>query len=235
MLDALSAVHIAMLQDQVRLQSISQNVSNMQTPGYKRQIVDSIGFHDQIEAQMSSVQTHTQYSLESAQGTLIQSNRPNELAISGEGFFEVQTDEDIFYTRRGDCHVNEKGELTTSTGALVLSENGSIHVDDTQFTVDKNGAILIDNQRVAQLNIVRFTHPEQLKAQGMGLYKTDEAPQPVDGSTHVLQGFLEQSNVQSVDEMMELVKTARHFEASQRVMRMTDELLSTAVNRLGEG
>lgn len=234
MLDALSAVHIAMLQDQVRLQSMNQNISNMQTPAYKRQRVDSTGFNEQVHANMSNVQAQMQYSTQVNQGTLIQSRRLQDLAITGEGFFEVQTNEGIFYTRRGDCHVNEKGELTTSDGAVLLGESGPIHVEDEHFSMNQQGAILIDNQPVAQLNIVRFAHPEHLQAQGMGLYRTDESPQPIDASTHVLQGFVEQSNVQSVDEMMELVKTSRHFESSVRVMHITDELLSNAINRLGD-
>ena len=235
MLDAISATHVAMLQDQVRLQSISQNVSNMQTPGYKRQLIEAEGFDEQIMAQMTSVSQELQRSTQFQQGTFIQSKQPNELSLAGDGFFEVQTDEGVFYTRRGDFHVNEQGELTTATGARLLGKGGALRVEDNAYTIDSSGNISIDNHKVDQVNVVRFSHPEQLNYHGQGLYESLEAPIPTDGSTRVLQGFLEQSNVKSIDEMMEMVKTSRHFEASQRVMRTADNMLSTAINQLGEG
>lgn len=235
MLDAISTAQIAMLQDQLRLQMISQNVSNMQTPGYKRQLIESIGFDEQLQSQMAHVSQQMITSTQNVQGTSIQSRLPNELALSGDGYFEVQTDSGVFYTRRGDFHVNEQGELTTVTGARLLGKSGTLHVDDNAFTIDTNGWLFVDNHKVDQVNVVQFTHPEQVNYIGQGLYESQQTPNPSDGKTRVLQGFLEQSNVKSIDEMMEMVKTSRHFEASQRIMRTADSLLSTAINQLGEG
>lgn len=235
MLDAITATQVAMLQDQLRLQSISQNVSNMQTPGYKRQLLDSTGFDEQFHAQMQNVSQQMHLSTQQVQGTVLQSQHAGDLALSGPGFFEVQAGDKTFYTRRGDFHVNEKGELATPTGAVLLGENGAIHVEDNAFSIDKSGSVFIDNRKVDQIQRVQFEHPEQLSALGHGLYESQESPQPVDSSTQVLQGHLEQSNVKSVDEMMEMVKTSRHYEGSARVMRTADSLLSTAINQLGEG
>lgn len=235
MLDAISATQVAMLQDQLRLQSISQNVSNMQTPGYKRQLIDSPGFDEQIQAQMATVSQRMDLSTQNLQGTFVQSRLSNELALSGDGYFEVQTDEGIFYTRRGDFHVNEHGELATATGARLLGKSGVLRVEDNAFTIDAKGGLFIDNHQVDQINVVQFSNPQALSYQGQGLYESREAPRPAGNATHVLQGYLEQSNVKSIDEMMEMVKTSRHFEASQRVMRTADGLLSTAIKQLGEG
>lgn len=235
MLDAITTTQVAMLQDQLRLQSISQNVSNMQTPGYKRQLIDSPGFDEQVNAQMATVSQRMQLSTQNIQGTFVQSRLPNELALAGDGYFEVQTDEGVFYTRRGDFHVNEHGELATATGARLLGKGGILRVDDNPFTIDSSGTVFIDNNKVDQVSVVHFSHPEALNYQGNGLYESQEAPISAGNATHVLQGYLEQSNVKSVDEMMDMVKTSRHFEASQRVMRTADGLLSTAINQLGEG
>lgn len=234
MLDAITATQVAMLQDQVRLQSISQNVSNMQTPGYQRQWVDGLNFDEQIQAQMMTVSEQMSLSNDHKQGTLTQSRQATDLALTGNGYFEVQTDKGVFYTRRGDCHINEHGELTTATGAGFLGQNGIIRVDDNAFRIDANGAVLIDNHKVDKLSIMTFKHPEQLRYLGQGLYETIETPTPIDNNTHVLQGSLEQSNVKSIDEMMSMLTTSRHFEASQRVMRTADSLLATAINQLGE-
>ncbi len=235
MLDAITATQVAMLQDQLRLQSISQNVSNMQTPGYKRQLIESAGFDEQMQAQMASVSQGMQLATQTAQGTFSQSGSPNELALAGSGYFEVQTDDGIFYTRRGDFHVNEHGELATATGARLLGKGGVLRVDDRAFKIDAGGNVFIDNQQVEQISIVQFSQPDALNYLGQGLYESQESPESTGSATHVRQGYLEQSNVKSIDEMMEMVKTSRHFEATQRVMRMADGLLSTAISQLGEG
>lgn len=235
MLDAISATQIGMLQDQLRLQFVSQNITNMQTLGYKRQLIESNGFDEQIHPNLSTVSTQMQQRIQSSQGSFVQSQRLNELALAGDGYFEVQTYEGIFYTRRGDCHVNEQGELVTATGARLLGKGGTLHVDDNTFTIDTNGALFIDGRQIDQINIVQFNHQEQMKYKGQGLYESQEIPHSADNSVHVLQGSLEQSNVKSLDEMMEMVRISRHFEASQRVMRTADRLLSTAINQLGEG
>ena len=235
MLDAITATQVALLQDQLRLQSISQNVSNMQTPGYKRQLIEGAGFDEQIQAQMATVLESMQSSTQTQQGTFVQSGVPHELALAGEGYFEVQTDEGLLYTRRGDFHVNEQGELATTTGARLMGKGGVLRVDDNPFTIDRSGALFIDQHQVEQINVVQFSDSNALNYKGQGLYESLEKPLPTSSATHVLQGYLEQSNVKSVDEMMDMVKTSRHFEATQRVMRTADGLLSMAINQLGEG
>lgn len=235
MLDAITATQVAMIQDQLRLQSISQNISNMQTPGYKRQTLDNVGFDEQLQANSETVSQSMQISAQTMQGTLVQSRLPHELALAGDGFFEVQTEAGIFYTRRGDFHINESGELATPTGARVLGKSGVVRLDDNAFTINKIGEIFVDNRRVDQLNVLQFSHAQELSYLGEGLYESEDSPLPNAGSTQILQGYLEQSNVKSLDEMMEMVKTSRHYEATQRVMRTADGLLSTAINQLGEG
>lgn len=235
MLDAITASHIAMLQDKAKLESISQNVANMQTPGYKRELTENIGFDEQLQAQMTTVTQQLQHSTQYSQGAFTQSRLPNELALAGDGYFEVQTSEGVFYTRRGDFHVNEQGELATPTGAKLLGKGGILRVDDNPFTIDSNGNLLIDNHKVEQVSIVRFSNPQALNYLGQGLYTSEDSPLPANDTTRVLQGFIEQSNVKSIDEMLEMIKTSRHFESSQRVMRVADELMSTAIHQLGEG
>ncbi|MBL7479161.1 flagellar hook-basal body protein [Legionella bononiensis] len=235
MFDAITATQFAMEFDQLKLQSISQNVANMNTPGFKRQLVESAGFDEQLEPQINNSIQQVQRAQINIQGTLTQTHNLNDLALTGDSYFQVQSDQGIFYTRRGDFQINKQGELCTATGETVLGKGGTIKVEDSSFTVDTQGALYIDHHKVDQLNIVRFEQPQLLDYVGNGLYQTNESPNPSDGTTRVLQGFIEQSNVKSIDEMMDMIKTSRHFEASQRVMRTADNLLSTAINQLGEG
>ncbi|WP_185967276.1 flagellar basal body rod C-terminal domain-containing protein [Legionella israelensis] len=83
--------------------------------------------------------------------------------------------------------------------------------------------------------MVDFKNDSSLSYAGHGLYQCNTAPEPVNSATYILQGFVEQSNVKSIDEMTEMLKISRHFEASQKIMRMADALISSAVNQLGEG
>ena len=83
--------------------------------------------------------------------------------------------------------------------------------------------------------MVQFEHTNDLRYVGNGLYQSEQPANPVTANTRIMQGFIEQSNVKSVDEMMDMVKLSRHFEASHRVMRLSDNLLSNAINQLGEG
>ncbi|CDZ77068.1 Distal rod protein [Legionella massiliensis] len=235
MIDAIQAAQISMLQDQSRLQIINQNIANMQTPGYKRQLLDAVVFEQHLRPEAATVSQGMQNSQILTQGTLVQSQNAKDLAIAGEGFFTVQTTEGIFYTRRGDLHINEHGELCSATGGLILGQAGVLRVDDNSFTIDSQGTVYIENRKVDQLNLVQFNNIQALKYRGQGLFETREVPSPITSSTRVLQGYLEQANVKSVDEMLEMVKTSRHFEASQRVMQTADHLLSTAINQLGEG
>ncbi|CAM2804886.1 flagellar hook-basal body protein [Legionella worsleiensis] len=235
MLDAISATQFAMELDQLKLQSISQNIANMNTPGFKRQLAESTGFDEQLEPQIMHTMQQIHQTQIHTQGTLIQTHKTSDFALTGNSYFQVQGEQGIFYTRRGDFQINSHGELCTATGETLLGAGGTIKVDDNSFTVDAQGSLYIDHHKVDQLNVVQFDHPQSLEYAGNGLYQTNESPYPCDGSTRVLQGFIEQSNVKSIDEMMDMIKTSRHFEASQRIMRTADNLLSTAINQLGEG
>lgn len=236
MFDAITATQLAMEFDQIKLQSISQNISNMNTPGFKKQLIGNTSFDAQVEASINQVMKPQWDQIQlKTQGTVNQTNHATDLAINGEGYFQVQWDQGIFYTRRGDFQINSQGELTTATGEIVLGQNGAIKVDDIHFTINSQGILFVNHHKLDQLNIVQLNQPNLLRYVGNGLYETEEMPIPANANTQVLQGFIEQSNVKSIDEMMDMIKTSRHFEANQRIMRIADNLLTTAINHLGEG
>lgn len=235
MLDAITNAQLALDRDQISMQAISQNISNMNTPAYKRELAISSGFDEQLAINLAQVTENTDMAHIQEQGTVNQTRRNLDMAISGPGYFQVQTEEGVFYTRRGDFRINEAGELVTSSGALVLGRNGPIHIDDANFTIDRFGSLFSDHQKVDQLSLVNFADNRQLSYVGQSLYKSQEPAQPADNQSHILQGYIEMANVKAVDEMMEMLRVSRHFEATQRVMRMADNLMATAINQLGEG
>ncbi|WP_133138409.1 flagellar hook-basal body protein [Legionella genomosp. 1] len=235
MLSAIKTTQIALLQDQFRLQVLSQNVSNLHTTGYKRQIMESQDFpaldapdFETVVQQMASLSNFQQ-------GSISHSNQGSELALAGKGFFEIQNNEGVFYTRSGEFHISQDGELISERGGKLMGKNGPVRVSDKEFSINTKGELFIDKQLSDQIRIVDFPQPASLHYQGEGLYFSKDLPEEASSETRVLQFSLEQSNVKSVDEMTEMLKISRHFEAIQRIMKTSNNLLSTAISQLGEG
>lgn len=234
MLDAIGASQLAMDVDQLKLHAITNNIANMNTPGFKKEFIEQANFNEWLQPSVNTALGQLHKDELTTQGALRQTNNAKDLALSGTGYFQVQGEQGIYYTRRGDFHLNAKGELVTATGEHVLGSSGIIQIDKEPFSIDHQGTISVDHHKIDQLQIAQFEHPEILQYIGNGLYQSDEPPTPIRSTTQVLQGFIEQSNTKSIDEMLNMVSTSRHFETSQRIMRTADNLLSTAINHLGE-
>jgi flagellar basal body rod protein FlgG len=235
MLDAISASQLAMNVDQLKLQTISHNIANINTPAFKRELVEHFEFNELV--QPSSTEALQQIFKQEipTQGTLVQTDSTKDFALSSAGYFQVQDDQGVYYTRRGDFHVNEKGELVTAAGKNILGTSGVIQIDTDSFSVDTQGTVFVDHRKIDQLLIAHFEQPETLHYVGNGLYQSEENPTLMNSNYKVLQGFIEQSNSKSIDEMLLMVSTSRHFEASQKVLRTADSMLTTAIKQLGEG
>ncbi|EOD00723.1 flagellar hook-basal body protein [Caldisalinibacter kiritimatiensis] len=166
------------------------------------------------------------------QGNIKETGNNLDFALRGEGFFKVHTDKGTMYTRDGSFTLNENGELITSEGHFVLGKYGSIIVDGDNFSINKNGEIIKDGQVIDKLDVVRISNKEHLKKQGNNLYKITEGVQAeeLEFNGQVLQGYLENSNVDAIKEMTNMITLLRNYEASQKVMRIQDELLGKAVN-----
>jgi flagellar basal-body rod protein FlgG len=174
-----------------------------------------------------------------------------DLALSGDGFFAVMTSGGERYVRSGSFHVGPNGELVTANGAVALNEqNKAIIVGGGTVSIDESGSVLIQQdagadagggapledtsgQSAGKLKIVDFAKPYSLKKEGGGLFVASdpgEAIQPQD--TKVMQGHLEQSNVNMIMEMTELIKNQRLAETYQKVItehdNMTDRMIITA-------
>lgn len=235
MIDAIDLSQFAMNVDQLKLQTLSHNTANINTPGYKKEHLELNAFSELLGADITHALEHVDKELINTQGALNQTNKTTDIALSGAGYFQVQGEYGTFFTRRGDFHLNAQGELVTATGERVQGLSGTIQLDGDSFSIDRQGVISINQQKIDQLFIAHFEHPEHLIEIGNGLYQTEEAPENAAGHTKILQGFLEQANTKSVDEILEMVSTSRHFEACQRILRTADTMLAGAINQLGEG
>ena len=174
------------------------------------------------------------------QGSLEQTLNPLDLALSGKGFFVVYKpdSDDIFYTRDGHFTLNDNGDIITQEGYFLGSVNGaSIMVDGENFAVTPEGQVLVDGEVRDVIEVVDFANLADLRKVGENLYRFEEQyePETIEPEGQVLQGFLEESNVNIVDQMIEMITVMRAHEAGAKVVSTYDEMLNKAVNEIGRG
>jgi flagellar basal-body rod protein FlgF len=169
------------------------------------------------------------------QGELIETGGTYDLALNQSGFFKVM-DEDgnTYYTRDGSFVVAEN-QLVTANGEIVQGLNGPIYINGNTVSILENGQVLVDGNIAGTLDVVDLENREFLRKIGDNLYSMAEGvePEEVPYEGKVLQGYLEGSNVNAIDEMVEMISLLREFETSQKLIRMQDEMLEKAVNEIG--
>lgn len=232
----------AMQQDATRLQGIAQNLSNALTPGYKKQIVATRGFAAQFSAASAgSVQASAalpapaRLSLDTSAGTLRSTGGPTDIAIDGDGYFELATPSGPLYTRRGALRLDASGRLVGPQDLPVIGAGGEIVLGSDPFKIMPNGDIVQGGVTAARLRVVRFQQAEMLEPVGGGSYVqgaavVDDVAAPV----RLRIGYEENSNVDTAREMVGLTETMRHFEAMQKIVQGYDEVLEKSIRKLGE-
>ncbi|RMH94071.1 flagellar hook basal-body protein [Lysobacter pythonis] len=219
----LQAVTRSLGQDVRLLNTISNNVANMHTPGYRRtQAIPDF-------AVAGGLKKH----VDGREGALAQTARPLDFALRGNGYFTLMRGNERMLTRAGAFSVDREGMLVNAQGDRVLGDGGPIEVPPGQVSVDGRGELSVDGRPFAQLSIVDIAKPERLISAGLNRYRYDGAENPWGGA--VVQGALEQSNVDAADEMVQLMQATRHVESMQRVISIYDKVLDTGINRLGDG
>lgn len=233
---------------QKKLENTTANISNANTPGYKfqnivqstlesyemvnysggisldrRQELGDFTFGNQID------QVYRNFE----QGFLNQTDRTTDFAIIGEGFFAIELDGGLAFTRNGNFTINEDHMLTTMEGYPVMGVDGFgelsyIFIDDSNFSIDNEGNIIGQD---IKLFIADFDDYQNLESMGDTIFISDNYV-AIDGE--IRQGYLESSNVKMVDEIVKLIEISREFESNQKILHSTDETLRKAVNEIGK-
>ena len=180
--------------------------------------------------------------IDHSQGVFNRTGNSLDLALDGEGFFEVDTPQGPRYTRNGYFRLDTEGNLVTQDGNYVLDNQKQkivIPANSGQIDIASSGIISVGsglaNQTLATIQFIKFEDPQVLAKEGNGLYKlmdNEVEPQTAD-ETKVRQGFLERSNVNSIEEMTNMITAIRGFEAYQKVIQSLDEVDDQAVNSIG--
>ncbi len=229
-----------------RLDVTTNNLANVDTPGFKKDIVT---FREVLMRKIlggwrtfKEVTPKTDFQ----QGPLEFTGRPFDLAIGGEGFFKVQTPFGMAYTRAGHFHLDDQRRLVTPEGYPVLADGvpiivdpglakgGVITLDNERFSVTSDGTISIDGTEVARLDVVTFEDLSVLEKYGENLFvaKKEATEIPVE-NPDVRQGYLEDSNVNPLEEMVNLIEIQRRFEAAQKAIKSQDETIGRLIETYG--
>jgi flagellar basal-body rod protein FlgF len=177
-----------------------------------------------------------------SQGSLKKTGNTLDLAIEGDGYFVIQTPAGERYTRNGNLILDAEGFLATQMGNRLLGPKGEpIQIDTAggRIDIDSKGFISVgsglENQPAGQLKLAAIEAKSNLTKEGNGLYKLTGGGTVKEGAKNfsVRQGFLELSNVNSVEEMTKMITTLRAFEAYQKVIQAIDGADDLAVNSIG--
>jgi len=257
-----SGIYVAMgaaRNQEHRLDTLSNDLANANTPGFKSQETiykqihtdvtslgnpeQAMGVHHPVrflpEDRLHSVMVdrYTKF----AQGSLKFTGNDLDLAIKGEGFFTLQGQNGPVYTRNGTFTLNREGLLVDQQGQPVLDDAGkSIQVNNAQgkIGISQDGAVMVDGERVAKLGLVRFdeTSLQTLERIGNSGYRNlapNVQPEQLD-VPDVRQGFLETANVNPVHTMSMLIKTNRLFELNTRALQAYKSMDEQAAREVGK-
>lgn len=170
------------------------------------------------------------------EGSLEETGNNLDFAIKGQGFFTIQGPETTLYTQNGNFTLNQNNQLVTSEGYGVMGQNGPITLEANDFHVTANGEIIINGQVVDQINLVNITNIKDLNKHGHSYYIEEEGmelnTEAFQGE--LVQGYLEASNINPVNEMVDMINIMRSYESNSKVVRAYDEMLQRAVNDIGK-
>jgi flagellar basal-body rod protein FlgG len=228
-----SIAALGALREEKRYSVIANNMSNSQTVGFRK---DNLVFRqviDQVSNRLGSEETGRGL-ISFQQGELQATGNALDVAIDGEGFFKVATPQGIRYTRSGRFELNNDRILVSAAGFPVMGRTGEITLTGKNISIDKDGSIRVDGNPIDQLSVVTLPAPHLLKKEGQTLLKSDDPQEEMeDPESQVIQGSLESSNTNTVEEMMKMLDSLRVYESCMKAIQSNDELNAKAVNEVG--
>ena len=249
MLRGLYTSYTGMLNEQYRMDIMSNNLANADTTGFKSQAyseVMAVKIKDLTEnpntprrlGNMSLGvkigETYTDFS----QGSLRDTGNTYDIALGGSGFFNIEFtsksgETSTKYTRDGGFTITKEGYLVTKDGDYVLGENGRIQLSTTAGTTvfDRNGDIYQDDRLVASLKISDFEDTNYLTHYGETMWDVKEGAVETEAEDpDVRQGYLEMSNANVVKEMVNMITISRQYESNQKMLTTFDETLEKTMS-----
>ncbi|OON99209.1 MAG: hypothetical protein ATN35_00170 [Epulopiscium sp. Nele67-Bin004] len=247
-----------MLLQTARMDAISNDLANTNTTGYKKDVVVAESFEDVLIKRLGGTNqdikplvdvgymsfgvkvsdVYTQF----AQGSLIMTTSKTDLALQGDGFFVIDTGAEEMYTRDGAFEINQYSQLVTQEGYAVMGLEGPIQVmediEDGVLNVEasldirENGDVYFGGEFIDTIRVVNVDDPQLLEKRTDDLFALGTA-QLEESDALVISSYLEASNVNVVQGMVDMITVSRSYEASQKLVQVHDDLLNKAINEVG--
>ncbi len=255
MVKGLYTAYTGMINEQHRMDVLTNNLANASTVGFKKEGATSQSFDEVLAYKIKDTtdpnwarplgdislgvkigENYTDYS----QGSIRETGNTFDMAISGSGFFTVQFtnkkgEQSMKYTRDGSFTLNKDGYLVTKDGDFVQGTAGRIRLDPLQpANIDEAGNIYQNNTRVATLDITDFEDYNYLEHYGENYYQTVEGFEEKAGDYKIISGYLEMANMSVVTEMVNMISVSRAYETNQKMVQTYDTSLEIAANQLGK-
>ncbi len=224
-----------------QMQTVANNIANISTTGYQREGVVFAEMIDILPVEGGSVamtDARGRYT-DLVQGALSQTGGPLDFAIEGEGYFTVMTPAGERLTRAGAFTRDAQGQVVNMDGHLLLDEGGGpilIPFERSSISLAPDGTLSGDGQPIARLGLVVPTDPTTVFHEAGVLYRVDGEVAPVEpGVSNIVQGFVEQSNVNPVVELTHLIEVQRAYEFGQKLLEQEDNRIKQVLQVLGQG
>lgn len=257
MFKGLYTAYTGMINEQHRMDTMTNSLANVNTVGFKKEGATSQSFDDILTVKIKDEsvgfrtvqrtginnpgvkigENYTDYS----QGSFRITGNTYDLALSGNGFFAIEFtnkagETSTKYTRSGQFTLNKDGYLVTQEGDYVLDkQNRRIQIDTLKDAhIAKNGMITQDGKVLAQIQVTDFEDYNYLERYGETYFMPLEGAKTVEGDAEVNSGCLEMANVQTVQEMVNLISITRAYESNQKIIQTYDSTMEVAVNQLGK-
>lgn len=219
------------------MQVIAHNIANVSTTGFRREGVvfsEFVVATERHEPSLSMALGNTRHTYQ-MQGALSQTGGTFDFAIEGEGFFLLDTPQGQRLTRAGAFTPNQAGELVNMDGHRLLDAGGApvfVPPDARGIALARDGTLSADGQPFAQIGLVRPVDPVTMSRAAGTLFQVAGALEPV-AAPMLLQGFVEESNVNPVLELARMIEVQRAYERGQKLLESEDERIKSVIQTLG--
>ena len=219
------------------LNVISNNMTNVSTPGYKMDRIMQSTFRDEMiyrydrdgktaVGTVSRMNIADERVTDYTEGGIRETGDALDVGLTGNGFFVIDTGEGPVYTRDGSFNLDNEGYLTLPGIGRVQGTNGAIRLTTDNIIIDKQGNIISEdgNQFFGTLQIVDFADYGQLTKISGSVFRANAQPQAADRGTTVTQRYLEDSNVSMAEEMTRMISSQRILQSSAQILKIYDQL-----------
>ncbi len=238
--------HVAL---EKQLETVSSNLANADTTGFKKnRTIFSEYLHQYSKNEISEKMRKSatpqdkhfveinEVTTDFSQGGIQKTENPLDLAVSGDGFFTVREAGEELLQRSGRFTLDSEGVIVAEDGAELLDENGNTIAVDPNFDINitSDGAVLQNNAEIAKIEMKTVNDKGWLEKTHKTRYKIHENADVVPAEVNIMQGYLEKSNVNPIEEMVKMIKVHRHYDVAAKAVKSYEEMDSKANNAVGD-